>query len=411
MANTKNALDKMDSVFSNWYLEDPMLTMAWCIVEKISDKNQKTIGIDSRSLPPQIRFNPNFINSLSYEVLEMIMASESFKLLLRHATNRLQNPKDVCALSSQITIDEIMKKNAEKIPELKKVLMSAKDFNLPENSYLEDYHRRLRDNEDKMNQQLDKMFGKFEEGDEESDQDKDEDGYSKFGGQGDAIKEYLDPRNGDNKNWGENSNLDGEIKYLVDNYKNSAKAWGKFSGDAISSIVAANTPKISAREWLRRFNTSITSTAQFLTRMKPNRRFDLEAQGKKRKYITKVLFAIDSSGSMSDEDLAEGFAVVNSAVKHAEIHYLLWDTEIKYIEKKFKKAKKEFKVHGRGGTNPELVLKYAEENSYDGVVIFSDMEFSDNLRAPRSTKVLWLGTEKNSKKPVSFGYWATLDRN
>jgi hypothetical protein len=67
-----------------------MLTMAWCIVEKISDKNQKTIGIDSRSLPPQIRFNPNFINSLSYEVLEMIMASESFKLLLRHATNRLQ---------------------------------------------------------------------------------------------------------------------------------------------------------------------------------------------------------------------------------------------------------------------------------------------------------------------------------
>lgn len=408
MANVKSALDKMDSVFSNWYLEDPMLTMAWCIVEKVPDKNIKTIGIDSRSLPPQIRFNPNFITTLSYEVLEMIMASESFKLLLRHATNRLQNPKDVCALSSQITIDEIMKKNAEKIPELKKVLISAKDFNLPENSYLEDYHRRLRDDEKNMNKQIEKMFGQPK--DENDEGEKDEDGYSKFGGQGDAIKEYLDPRNGDNQNWGENSNLDGEIKYLVDNYKGSAKSWGKFSGDAISSIVAANTPKISAREWLRRFNTSITSTAQFLTRMKPNRRFDLEAQGKKRKYITKVLFAIDSSGSMSDQDLAEGFAVVNSAVRHAEIHYLLWDTEIKYIEKKFKKAKTEFKVHGRGGTNPELVLKYAEENSYDGVVIFSDMEFSDNLRAPRNTKVLWLGTDKNSKKPVSFGYWATLDR-
>lgn len=408
MANVKSALDKMDSVFSNWYLEDPMLAMAWCIVEKVPDKNIKTIGIDSRSLPPQIRFNPNFITTLNYEVLEMIMASESFKLLLRHATNRLQNPKDVCALSSQITIDEIMKKNAEKIPELKNVLISAKDFNLPENSYLEDYHRRLRDDEKNMNKQIEKMFGQPKDEDDEG--EKDEDGYSKFSGQGDAIKEYLDPRNGDNQNWGENSNLDGEIKYLVDNYKGSAKSWRKFSGDAISSIVAANTPKISAREWLRRFNTSITSTAQFLTRMKPNRRFDLEAQGKKRKYITKVLFAIDSSGSMSDQDLAEGFAVVNSAVRHAEIHYLLWDTEIKYIEKKFKKAKAEFKVHGRGGTNPELVLKYAEENSYDGVVIFSDMEFSDNLRAPKKTKVLWLGTDKNSKKPVSFGYWATLDR-
>ena len=185
---------------------------------------------------------------------------------------------------------------------------------------------------------------------------------------------------------------------------------GKNSGDAISSIIAANTPKISVRDQMRRFNTSITSTIKLITRMKPHRKHDLDAPGRKKKNITKVLFALDYSGSMSDEDLSEGFSCVNSAVRYGEVHYLLWDTEIKYVEKKFKKAKSEFKVHGRGGTNPQEVLDFAEKEKYDGVIIFSDMIFSDDLKEPRNTKVLWLGTEKNSKKPVKFGYWATLER-
>lgn len=420
MSNYNLAVEKMDKVIAEWYINDRILMMAWCLVEKVADKSQKTIGIDSNSRPPRIKFNPNFINSMSFEMLEMIMSSEAFKLLLKHSTNRFQNPKDICGLASQITVDEILKKNAEKIPEFKQAFVTADDFNLPPDSFLEDYRRRLLEDRDKTEQQMEKMFGK---GEEESDGNEGENGsgegsgnkpnedFQEFDSPQDALESYMDPRNGSNQDWGENEMFDSEMKAFVDNYKGSSQYWGKHSGQFIGQIIAAHNPKISIREHLRRFGTSIQSSMQILTRMKPNRRFDLDALGKRRKDITKVLFAIDSSGSMSDEDLAEGFSVVNSCLKHATVHYLLWDTEIKYVETKFKKAKESFKVAGRGGTCPEKVLEYAETHKYDGVIIYSDMFFYDDLKQPRGTKVFWLGTEKSSKRPVNFGYFATLERD
>ena len=425
----KAAIEKMDKVIANWYVSDPILLNTYCMVEKLPDPNQKTIGIDSRSLPPQIRFNPNFINAIPYEMLEMIMASESFKLLLRHATNRLQHPREVCGMASQLSVDNIIVKNNQNIPGVKETFPMPKDFNLPENSYMEDYYRRLKDNIEEMMENVETMFGEADpdqqqgdgegsgqgegngEGEEKEDGKGGSGGYKEFDNAQDALKEYLDPRSTSNQNWAQNDMLDAQVENMVNAFKGSCKMWGKFSGEAISQVVAANTPKISAREILRRFNTSVTTTQQFLTRMKPNRRFDMEAQGRRRKYTTKILFAIDSSGSMSDDDLAEGFAVVNSVCKRAKVDYMLWDSEIKCVEKNFKKAQKEFKVHGRGGTNPEKVLKYADENRYDGLVVFTDCFFDGDLRAPKKTKVLWLGTEKSSKNPTSFGYFATLDRN
>ena len=421
MSNYNLAVEKMDRVVAEWYVRDRILLMAWSLVEKVADKSQKTIGIDSTSRPPRIKFNPNFINSMSFEMLEMIMSSEAFKLLLKHATNRFQNPKDICGLASQITVDEILKKNAEKIPEFKQAFVTADDFGLPPDSFLEDYRRRLLDEREKVEQQMEKLFGKGEDkpnGDGEGSSCSNEIGdgnqredFQEFDSPQDALDSYMDPRNGSNQDWGENEMFDSEMKAFVDNYKGSSQYWGKYSGQFIGQIIAAHTPKISIREHLRRFGTSIQSTATTLTRMKPNRRFDLDALGKRRKDITKVLFAIDSSGSMSDEDLAEGFSVVNSCLKHATTHYMLWDTQIKYIETKFKKAQESFKVAGRGGTCPEKVLEYAEKHKYDGVIIYSDMFFADDLKQPRGTKVFWLGTEKSSKRPVNFGYFATLERD
>jgi len=422
----KAAIEKMDKVIANWYVSDPILLNTYCMVEKLPDPKQETIGIDSRSLPPQIRFNPNFINAIPYEMLEMVMASESFKLLLRHATNRLQHPREVCGMASTLAVDNIIVKNNQNIPGVKETFPMPKDFNLPENSYMEDYYRRLKEDIDDMMQNVETMFGQSDPdqpGEQESDggsgngdgegepKDGEGSGYKEFDGPQDALKKYLDPRSTSNQHWAQNDMLDAQVENMVNCFKGSSKMWGKFSGDALSQIVAANTPKISAREILRRFNTSVTTTMQFLTRMKPNRRFDMEAQGRRRKYTTKILFAMDSSGSMSDEDIAEGCAVVNSVCKRAKVDYCFWDVEIKMVEKNFKKSKKEFRVPGRGGTDPQKVFQYVDENHYDGLILFTDCGFDGDVRPPRKTKVLVLGTEKSSKNPLPFGYFATLDRN
>ena len=421
MADIAKAERRMDKIVANWYLDDFMMLGAWSLVEKVADPKQKTIGIDSMVMPPTIRYNPNFINALTDEVLEAIMASECFKLLLRHPTSRLKKPKHVSALSSQITVDQLIMKNLVNTDGLKDVIPMPKDFGLENDSFFEEYFRQLMDKLEDMEKNVQKMFGnnqpqpQDEDGDGGMDgnQDGNGQGFAEFGKQKDAIKDYMDPKGSSSKDWGDNEILDAEVQHFVENYKGSSKAWGKYSGDAMGQIVAANTPKISWKEVVRRFNTSVQTSKQVGTRMKPNRRFDLDAPGRRRVYTTKILFAVDASGSMSDEDVAEGFAVINSVCRHAEVHYMLFDTQIKAVEKKLKKAQKTFKIGGRGGTDPDPALKYVDEHKYDGIVVYSDMYFQNNPHKPRKCKVLWLGSTKNTKNPTAegWGFHAVLNRH
>jgi predicted metal-dependent peptidase len=447
MADLNKAKKRMDKIVVNWFVQDPMLLGAWSLVEKIPDKNTKTIGIDTRSQPPQILFNPNFINSLNDEVLEHILANQCFKLLLRHPTTRLKKPKEVASLSSDVTVNQMAMKNLPNIDGIFDVIPMPDKFKLEKNQWFEKYFRDLMDKLEESNEQVNKMFGEkgqgqsqpgqgqSGEGDEDGegegggqsgdgdsegegqssgngenqDSDKDEDGYPKVGSQKDAIKEMMDPRGDTNKNWGENDVFDADVQNMVNERKGSSKMWGKFSADFMNDIVAANTPKISWKEIIRRFNTSVVTTNTVSTRKKANRRFDLDAPGRRRVYTTKIIFAVDVSGSMSDDDLAEGFAVINSVCRHAEIEYVLFDTEIKLVEKKMKKAKDKFKIKGRGGTDFEMMCRYADKNKADGMIIFTD-GYAPAPNPPKSCKVLWLLTNKQNKPPVDWGFVAHLDR-
>lgn len=444
MADLNKAKKRMDKIVVNWFVQDPMLLGAWSLVEKIPDKNTKTIGIDTRSQPPQILFNPNFINSLNDEVLEHILANQCFKLLLRHPTTRLKKPKEVASLSSDVTVNQMAMKNLPNIDGIFDVIPMPEKFKLEKNQWFEKYFRDLMDKLEESNEQVQKMFGEKpqgsggqgqpgqgedgdgepQEGSGEGDSDgsenegsgqnqddgKDEDGYPKVGSQKDAIKEMMDPRGDTNKNWGENDVLDADVQNMVNERKGSSKMWGKFSADFMNDIVAANTPKISWKEILRRFNTSVVTTNTIGTRKKANRRFDLDAPGRRRVYTTKIIFAVDVSGSMSDDDLAEGFAVINSVCRHAEIEYVLFDTKIKLVEKKMKKAKDKFKIKGRGGTDFEMICRYADKNKADGLIIYSD-GYAPAPNPPKSCKVLWLLTGKDNKAPVEWGFHAHLSRD
>ena len=426
-----DAVKKMESVVSGWFTSDAVMLGAWCLVDKIPDPRQKTFGIDSRSNPPCIRYNPYFVNSLPQEYLEAVMVSEGFKILLKHCTTRLQKPKAICNMASQITINScVMGSVIDK--QMFANALNSKDFELEENQWLEYYFRQLLDNLpktlDKVSEKFDKDIkendglpqpqgGQQDEGEgEEGEQkgsggqgDTDKQGYQKFSSPSNAMKEYFDPSSTANQDWSENDMLDADVKNMVDEKKGSTKQWGKFTGNAMNQIVAANTPKISYKDILRRFHNSVISTKQIASRMKVNRRYDLAQPGHRRIYKSKLIFAIDASGSMSDEDLKEGFAVVNTLCKHSQITYILFDTEIKIVETKFKKAKKSFKVTGRGGTDFQDVIHFANKHKSDGMIIYTDGCASPPTK-PDHTKILWLLTKKEYKPPVEWGMRATLDR-
>ena len=137
------------------------------------------------------------------------------------------------------------------------------------------------------------------------------------------------------------------------------------------------------------------------------RRLCAAAPGHRREYKSKVLFAVDVSGSMSDREISEAFAIINNVCRKSKLSYLLFDTEIKIVEKNFKKAKTSFKVIGRGGTDIAKVFRFAEENKFDGVIVFTDGEMEQCV-PPKTGKLLWLLTSPDKKPPIPQGYVAHI---
>ena len=433
----ERALKRMETVIANWFVDDFMMLGTWSLLEKKANPHVTTMGLDTRCSPAILHYNPNFINALNNETLEMVMAAEGLKIMLRHATTRMKNPRDVSSLASSITVDQLILKGQQvQFPDITPM---PSQYGLEDDKFFEMYYRQLNENLDDTRSKMEKQFGKSasekekeeleqeqrqknkgkkkdskdkseEEGDAEEGEGQEaesgeesessngskkkksgkgkssesgdgepseesgngesgesgefgegdsEENYPEFKDERDAMKNHNDPRNDNNKYWGENDGLDAEVENMVEEFRGSAQKWGKHSGNAMSQIVAANTPKISYKEVIKRFATSVTTTKQIASRMKYNRRFGLDAPGRRRINTTKVLFALDVSGSMSDEDIAEGFAVVNACCKHAEVHWMTFATEVHDLATKLKKAQQMFKVNGRGGTDPAPVLKYA----------------------------------------------------
>ena len=400
-----SAKDKIDRIISSWALSDTMLLNTWCLIEKKEDKTVKTLLIDTKSHPACLRYNCKFVESLSEQQLEFVLTSECLKILLRHCTSRLLNPKQISSLASSITVDDLLKKNTNfnemdwsKVP-------TPDKFGLDPDRFFEEYFRKLEENSQEVEMKISKMFGKSKEGEGEGEGDP----QSGDSSDKEPLQEYFDPRNGNTDRWDNNQDFDFDIKEMVNDKKTNLQNWGKVTGSLVETITAANKPKISYREIIRRFNHSIMAESLISSRMKVNRRYDLESPGYRHEYKPKLLYALDESGSMSNEDIAEGFSVINATCKHADITWMSFDTEIKQIQKDYRKAKKTFKAMGRGGTDPTCVLEYAKTKKLDGVIIFSDMEFSSNIAKPKF-KVLWLATEKGRKPPVTWGMSACLNR-
>ena len=151
---------------------------------------------------------------------------------------------------------------------------------------------------------------------------------------------------------------------------------------------------------MRQFRASVLSTHRRLTRMKPNRRYGYLYMGSRYDFTTNLLVAVDVSGSMSSEDLARGFSVVNRFFTYGvrSIDVIQFDTEIKGEVVSLKRARREVVALGRGGTDFSPVIDYIDEHTdYDGVVVFTD-GYAPVPRRPknRRTKVLWLFTHEHT---------------
>lgn len=175
---------------------------------------------------------------------------------------------------------------------------------------------------------------------------------------------------------------------------------GEFS-EILDRINHREAPKFDWRGYLRRFTGGSTKIFTKKTRRKYNKRYD-ENSGLKIKPKRHILVAIDTSGSVSSNELKEFLGEMHHIQKTGtEITVVQADTAISHIEKF--NHRKEFQVFGRGGTTFQPVVDYYNSNlhKYTCMFYFTDGEASAPTKA--KGRMLWVLSSKSNINPDLIG--------
>jgi predicted metal-dependent peptidase len=160
---------------------------------------------------------------------------------------------------------------------------------------------------------------------------------------------------------------------MINEVISTTKSWGSLGGNFAEKLKASLMAKINWRNVFSGFRASIISSRRKLTRMKPNRRTGFDNMGSVRQFDTKLLVAVDVSGSISTKNLAYFYGVINSAFRYGfeSIDVIQFDHGVRAVHN-LKKVIRDVTVLGRGGTSFQEPVNYAHENGYDGLVILTD---------------------------------------
>ena len=185
--------------------------------------------------------------------------------------------------------------------------------------------------------------------------------------------------------------IDQQLKEITESNKDKGRGFvpGEMQ-DYIDSLFEIVEPVIDWKSYLRRFNSMSTMVYTKKTRRKPNRRFEtgpaLKIKQKKR-----TLVAIDTSGSVSNDDLIEFFNEIYHIYKSGTyVDIIECDAKIQRVYE-YKGERNEIEVKGRGGTDFEPVMRYLVEskNRYANLIYLTDGECT----APKTQPIkpmLWV---------------------
>ncbi len=401
-----SARDCISRVVERWFLAEPLLFSVWMTHHTVADPRIRTIRV-RRGM---IEYNPDFIIALDQRQLDMVLQCEAVRIVLKHPYNRRKESREIAYLASNVTIQEYLR---TELP-----FPSACDLfgtNEFDRQYFEFYYNKLFT----MADQVSGGKGQGILGDRDKQEStgssgrQAEDGADQDAGPGDGAGEDAGP--GDDasgsasptevyadagasgrentQDWDRDELFSDQINDKI-RIAHESNQWGTLPGSLRERILASLRPKLDYRAVLRLFRASVLSVNRVLTRMKPSRRYGFLYMGSRRDFTTRLLFAVDVSGSVSNDDLARGFSVINQFFKYGiqSVDVIQFDTQIKGKLMSMKRARRKVAALGRGGTDFSPVMEYIDEHpEYDGLVIFTD-GYAPVPPKPknRKTRILWL---------------------
>jgi predicted metal-dependent peptidase len=329
--------ERYTHILERWFITEPPLFQVLCIHELVQN-TQMTCPL--RSGRKKLEYHPDIVREMSDDALEEALRAEAVRLLLKHPYERRPDgcSQKAMGLGSNLVVGDNYKHPRFRIE-------TPQDFDLQSGMSYEWYARMV----EKQN----------ESGGGSNDDQESEGGGSQMGDKHRDLAELWDE--------------DELTVQMINEVINTTKSWGSLGGNFAEILKASVKAKINWRNIFAGFRASIISSKRKLTRMRPNRRTGFENMGSVRRFDTKLLVAVDVSGSISTESLKYFYGVINSAFKYGfeSIDVVQFDCGVRAVHS-LKKVIRDVAIIGRGGTSFQEPIDYAHENGYDGLVVLTD---------------------------------------
>jgi predicted metal-dependent peptidase len=367
-ASRRTVVERLRQASEAWFITEPLLFGVLLTHRLVAKAGIGTL----RTGEGRIEYDPAFVDALPDSMLEEILRVESIRILLKHPYSRRPANGEVAYLASNITLKEHLPRINLPAPTAFEVFGDA-SFS---RQYFEFYCDRL--THSRVNASARRKAASTDSREERA-----------------LLREHFDTARGaaNTQLWTEDAFVREQIDGVVREARDMNR-WGTLAGSLVDQIVAALKPRLDYQRVLSHFHTSILSSRRELTRMKPNRRYGFVYMGSRHRLASRLLVAVDTSGSVSAADLEKAFSTINRIFQYGieTIDVLQFDTEIKAPVARLTKRAPSVKIKGRGGTSFQPVLAYIDEyDDYDGLIVMTDGS-APRPQAPknRKTRVLWL---------------------
>lgn len=366
-----NMTDSIATLSDRWFLSEPLLFATLCSHRVVENRDMECV---MRSGKLRIEYNPELMEGLSDVMLEMMLRREVIRILLKHPYQRqpLNAQPELLTLASDVTIYQHGRGGINPL--------HGTGISLPEKLSFEEYYNLL-------SHQAEQECGCPDcNGSEGNDADRTSSQSSSM-----PLLEILDNGMADaSALWEEDAFIEEKMNRLLENAM-VTNQWGTVPGGLKDLLKVSMERSLNVRRQLGMFKASILSTQRRLTRMRPSRRYGWEQMGVIHPYTTRLLIAVDTSGSVLDTDLQRFFSIINGFFTYGipQIDVLQFDADIKLPMLSLKKASSTIKVKGRGGTNFQPVIDYFNEHKeYDGMIVLTD-GYAHMPILPAGRRILW----------------------
>ena len=378
--------DRITTIIEHWFIQEPALFQILCTHELVPNTQ---MACPIRSGKRRIEYNPEYLKEMTDQGLEEALRTEAVRILLKHPYERKPDgcSQQAIALGSNIVVGDNYKYSAFKIDK-------PQDYELPTGMAYEWYSRKI---------QAMLPPGAGGDGDDDGDMsawingDGKEKKQEKGQGRNDRMDDQFERTSEKNQALSELWDEDDLTVAMINGVIEGCTSWGSLAGAFAEQLKASTKARINWRNVFSGFRASILSSRRKLPRMRPNRRTGFENMGSIRRFDTRLLVAVDVSGSISSESLSYFYGVINSAFRYGfeSIDVIQFDCGVRVVQS-LKKVIREVLAVGRGGTSFQEPIEYAYENGYDGLLILTDGYapepwIPDNMRC----KIIWVCQDKS----------------